>query len=134
MDWERQRAYDFEAGKEAKAEEDAIAFLEQGTPPETIAECIKLPLEKVLELQKRIEERKSKDSQIVLSKELRIAVSSTAMTFSFYYAMTFCSYQPHPLPQTGGIVSGNRGAAGNRWYLAEQTGGNERSIRARNWW
>ena len=62
MEWERQRTYDFEAGKEAgievgiekKAIEDAIAFLEKGTHPETIAECIKLPLEKVLELQKRI--------------------------------------------------------------------------------
>ena len=58
MEWERQRTYDFETGKEAgieaKAEEDAIAFLEKGIPPETIAECIKLPLEKVYELQKRI--------------------------------------------------------------------------------
>ena len=58
MEWERQRTYDFESGKEAgieaKAVEDAIAFLKKGIPPETIAECIKLPLEKVLELQKGI--------------------------------------------------------------------------------
>jgi len=79
MEWERQRTYDFEAGKEAgievgkemgielgkeigieagiekKAIEDAIALLQKKVPPETIAECIRLPLEKVLELQKRIE-------------------------------------------------------------------------------
>jgi len=70
MEWERQRTYDFEAGKEAgievgkeigieagiekKAIEDAIALLQKKVPPETIAECIRLPLEKVLELQKRI--------------------------------------------------------------------------------
>ena len=58
MEWERQRTYDFESGKEAgieaKAVEDAIAFLKKGIPSETIAECIKLPLEKVLELQKGI--------------------------------------------------------------------------------
>ena len=58
MEWERQRTYDFESGKEAgieaKAQEDAIALLKKGIPPETIAECIKLPLEKVLELQKGI--------------------------------------------------------------------------------
>ena len=66
MEWERQRTYDFEAGKEAgikvgleagkesKAKESAIAFLKKGIPPETIAECVQLPLEKVLELQKSI--------------------------------------------------------------------------------
>ena len=54
MEWERQRTYDFENGKEAKAIEDAIALLEKKIPPETIAECIKLPLEKVLELKKGI--------------------------------------------------------------------------------
>ena len=54
MEWERQRTYDFEAGKEAKAQEAAIALLEKGISPETIAECVKLPLEKVLELQKDI--------------------------------------------------------------------------------
>ncbi|MCR5766429.1 MAG: Rpn family recombination-promoting nuclease/putative transposase [Treponema sp.] len=58
MEWERQRTYDFENGKEAgieaKAVEDAIEFLKKGISPETIAECIRLPLEKVLELQKGI--------------------------------------------------------------------------------
>ena len=52
MEWERQRTYDFESGKEAgieaKAQEDAMALLKKGIPPETIAECIKLPLEKCL--------------------------------------------------------------------------------------
>ena len=41
-------------GRKEKAEEDAIAFLIEGTPPETIAECVKLPLERVLELKKSI--------------------------------------------------------------------------------
>ena len=58
MDRERQRTYDFEsgkeAGKEAKAVEVTIALLKKGTSPETIAECVNLPLEKVLELKKGI--------------------------------------------------------------------------------
>ena len=54
MEWERQRTYDFESGKEAKAKESAIALLKENIPPETISKCIKLPLEKVLELQKDI--------------------------------------------------------------------------------
>ncbi|MBR4790224.1 MAG: Rpn family recombination-promoting nuclease/putative transposase [Treponema sp.] len=41
-------------GRKEKAEEVAIAFLIKGTPPETIAECVKLPLERVLELKKSI--------------------------------------------------------------------------------
>ena len=61
MDWERQRTYDFEAGKEAKAEEVAIKLLEKEIPPETIVEYVELPLEKVIELQKR-NAVKSKDS------------------------------------------------------------------------
>ena len=43
-----------EEAKEEKAEEVAIALLQKDFPPETIAECVKLPLEKVLELQKKI--------------------------------------------------------------------------------
>ena len=62
MEWERQRTYDFEAGKEAgivagkeaKAQEAAIALLRENIPPETISKCVNLPLEKVLELQKSI--------------------------------------------------------------------------------
>ena len=54
MEWERQRTYDFENGKEAKAQEDAIELLKENIAPETIAKCVKLPLEKVLELQKSI--------------------------------------------------------------------------------
>ena len=41
-----------------KAEEDAIAFLKEKVPAETIAKCVKLPLERVLELQKGIEDKK----------------------------------------------------------------------------
>ncbi|MCR4938651.1 MAG: hypothetical protein K5930_00920, partial [Treponemataceae bacterium] len=66
MEWERQRVYDFDAGKQegiregvlqgtrAKAEEDAINFLRKDINPETIAECVGLPLEKVLELKEQI--------------------------------------------------------------------------------
>lgn len=54
MEWERQRTYDFENGKEAKAVEDAIEFLKEKVSPEVIAKCVKLPLEQVLELQKQI--------------------------------------------------------------------------------
>ena len=44
----------FEDGKEQKAIEDAIAFLQENISPEIIAKCVKLPLEKVLELQKEL--------------------------------------------------------------------------------
>lgn len=55
MEWERQRIYDFENGKEAKALEAAINLLKMkvGTP-EQIAQAQGLPLEKVLELQKQV--------------------------------------------------------------------------------
>ena len=58
MEWEREMARKFREGKEEgaqqKAEEDAIALLQEGDTPEKVSRCIKLPLEKVLELQKRI--------------------------------------------------------------------------------
>ena len=62
MEWERQRTYDFENGKEAgieigkedKATEAAINCLMEGDSPEKVSRCIGLPLEKVLELQKQI--------------------------------------------------------------------------------
>ena len=38
--------------KEEKAEEVAVELLKEKIAPETIAKCVKLPLEKVLELQK----------------------------------------------------------------------------------
>ena len=44
-----------EAGLQEKAVEDAKNFLKKHIPIETIAECIGLPLEQVLELQKEIE-------------------------------------------------------------------------------
>lgn len=44
MTWERQRAYDFDEGKE-------------GDAPEKISRCIGLPLEKVLELQSQISKK-----------------------------------------------------------------------------
>ena len=41
-------------GLQQKAEEDAIAFLKEGDSPEKVSRCTKLPLEKVLDLQKEI--------------------------------------------------------------------------------
>lgn len=58
MEWERQMAYKFREGKaegkQEKAIEASIALLQKSIPPETIAECVGLPLEKVLELQENI--------------------------------------------------------------------------------
>ena len=58
MEWEREMAIKFREGKaegaQQKAIEASIALLKKQISPETIAECVKLPLEKVLELQKQI--------------------------------------------------------------------------------
>ena len=59
MEWERQRTYDFDAGKEAgiqqKAFEIAINLLKMKLlSPEQIAQAEGLSLEQVLELQKQI--------------------------------------------------------------------------------
>ncbi|MBO7582597.1 MAG: Rpn family recombination-promoting nuclease/putative transposase [Treponema sp.] len=58
MELERQMAYKFREGKaegrNEKAEEDAIALLAEGDSPEKISRCLKMPLEKVLELKERI--------------------------------------------------------------------------------
>ena len=43
-----------EEGVQMKAEEDAIELLKENISPEIIAKCVKLPLERVLELQKEI--------------------------------------------------------------------------------
>ncbi len=57
MEFERQLAYSFREGKaEGKVEtkkEVVVEFLKKGISPELIAECVKLPLEKVLELQEK---------------------------------------------------------------------------------
>ena len=50
MTWERQRAYDFDAGKEAKAIEDAVMLIrEYDEDPKVAAEKTGAPLDKVLE-------------------------------------------------------------------------------------
>ncbi len=55
MEWERQRTYDFENGKEAKAIEAAINLLKMNKlSPDEIAQAQGLPLEKVLELQQQL--------------------------------------------------------------------------------
>ncbi len=47
-----------EEGALQRAEEDAIELLKENIPAETIAKCVKLPLERVLELQKNINAKK----------------------------------------------------------------------------
>ena len=70
MEFERQLAYSFREGKaegialgkaegiaegiDKKAVEDSIELLKKGISPEIIAECVKLPLERVLELEKGV--------------------------------------------------------------------------------
>lgn len=59
MTWERQRAYDFDAGKEAGQKQKAIEATKNLLKmniltPEQIAQAEELPLEQVLELQKQI--------------------------------------------------------------------------------
>ena len=54
MEWERQRTYDFEngkeAGKKAKTKEDAIGFYENGVSIEIIAKSLKLSEAEVTEI------------------------------------------------------------------------------------
>ena len=45
----------FEDGKEAKAVEDAENLLREGLPPEMIARCIGLPLERVMQIAENIQ-------------------------------------------------------------------------------
>ena len=58
MDLEREYAYKFREGKaegiKEKAEEVAIPLLSEGDSPEKISRCLKLPIEKILELQKNL--------------------------------------------------------------------------------
>ena len=49
-----QREEAMEEGMKRKAEEDALALLKESISPETISKCVRLPLEKVLELQKKL--------------------------------------------------------------------------------
>ena len=69
MEFERQLAYSFREGKaegmelgktegrDEKAVEASIEFLKKGIAPEIIAECVKLPLERVLELEEEIKKK-----------------------------------------------------------------------------
>ena len=41
-------------GAQQQAIEDAIEFLKEEIPPEKVAKCVKLPIEKVLELQSQL--------------------------------------------------------------------------------
>ena len=53
MEFERQMAYSFREGKAEAKEEVVVEMLKKDISPELIAECVKLPLEKVLELQEK---------------------------------------------------------------------------------
>ena len=55
MTWERQRAYDFEAGAQQKAVEDAERLLKMnlGTV-EQIAEAVDLTVEQILDIKEKI--------------------------------------------------------------------------------
>jgi len=71
MEFERQLAYSFREGKaegmelgkaegrDEKAVEASIEFLRKGIAPEIIAECVKLPLERVLELEKGVKKEET---------------------------------------------------------------------------
>lgn len=54
MNYERQRTYDIDYGREQQAIEASINLLKEKIDPKIIAKCEKLPLKKVLELQEQI--------------------------------------------------------------------------------
>ncbi len=58
MEFERYMAYSFRDGEakgmQKKAEEATIELLKENISPELIAKCIKLPLERVMELKEQI--------------------------------------------------------------------------------
>ena len=56
MTWERQRAYDYDAGYETKAVEDAKNLLALNKLTiEEIAQCCSLPVEQVISLKNELE-------------------------------------------------------------------------------
>ena len=55
MTWERQRTYDFEAGAQQKAVEDAEKLIKMNIlSAEQIATAVNLPLKQVLELKEKV--------------------------------------------------------------------------------
>ena len=48
------RQQGLEEGEQQKAIDDAVEFLKEGISPEVISRCVKLPIEKVLELKEEI--------------------------------------------------------------------------------
>jgi len=59
MDLEREKTYAYnqglKEGVEKQAEESAVKLLKKDISPQIVSECVGLPLEKVLELQKGID-------------------------------------------------------------------------------
>ena len=54
MNWERQRTYDIERGKEEKAIEDAKSFYANGASIELIAKSLKMTEEQIKEIVKDV--------------------------------------------------------------------------------
>ena len=50
MEWERQRTYDFENGKEAKASEAARSFYANGVSIESISKSLNLSIDRIKEI------------------------------------------------------------------------------------
>lgn len=75
MYYEYEIAHSFRTGKDEgkneKAVEDAVEFLKENIPPETIAKCVKLPLEKVLELKEQITVKAWLFSYLFIHKHLQ---------------------------------------------------------------
>ncbi len=56
MEWEREKTYERDAGRQEKAVEAAQNLLAEGDSPEKVSRCVGLPLDQVLELQKELSE------------------------------------------------------------------------------
>ena len=68
MTWERQRAYDFDDGKEEGAQENKIAnarnMLKDEVPAEQVSKWTSLPLEEVLALREELSREKTAVAQM----------------------------------------------------------------------
>ena len=55
MEWEREKVYEYDRGREEKSVETARNLLKMNAlTPEQIAQAVAMPLEQVLELQKEL--------------------------------------------------------------------------------
>lgn len=56
MTWDRQRAYDYDAGKKEKAIESAKIMIRDNMSPELVSKYTSLPLEEILNLEKELKQ------------------------------------------------------------------------------